>query len=72
MSIRDRLYDLRREREQAYDLLVAARADLKRVKGLPPWPGRDAEVKTKKDEIDRLAQEHDRLRGLISVLSGGR
>ena len=72
MSIRDKLYDLRLEREKAYELYVTARADLKRLKALPQWPGRDAEVERKQDEVDRLEQEHARLTGVISVLSGGR
>jgi hypothetical protein len=69
MSIRDKLYDLRREREAVHAKLHVAQQDLKRIGALPASSARDAEVKRKKDEVERLEQEFGYLDGLISVMT---
>lgn len=69
MSIRDKLYDLRRQRDQVHEALHTSRMDLKRLEALKPSPGRDAEVQRKKDEVDRLEREFGKISGLISVMT---
>jgi hypothetical protein len=67
MTIRDRLYDLKREQDAVYERLQAARQDLKTIRSLPASSARDVELKRATEAVEQLESEFNRLRGLISV-----